>query len=269
MNLKLCANPRPCAAIPVGVYAIGAVIALLVSTAAVAEPSNARLYKAQFGYMPSCNACHQDGGGSPLNPYGDAFKAARGNAAAFAAIAPADADGDGHSNAEEATARSNPGDGSSTPEKPGSWLDMRQLIPKQVQAAFPQARLYKPIDAILTAKEQEKARAWGIELKAEDENTIYVPIVERKPVGTAVIVRGEWAEQAYFLLVTTNRQLALEQVVPVSGDALPDAASPAYTRWAGMTAAAFQATAESGSQDAAIGNTVHKALALIQARLKK
>src|SRR5579885_2887117 len=60
-----------------------------------AEPAFARLYKQQYGYPPSCNACHKDGGGTPLNPYGQQFKDAGMNAAAFDKIARNDADGDG------------------------------------------------------------------------------------------------------------------------------------------------------------------------------
>lgn len=244
--------------------AVGAATAL----PAAAEPANARLFKAQFGYMPSCNACHSDGGGSPLNPYGKAFKEARANATAFAAIASADADGDGFSNQEEVAAKANPGDSDSTPDKPGNWLDMSQLIPKQVQKAFPDARLYKPIDAILTDTERSKAQAWGVTLDKDDENTIYVPVVERKPVGTAVIVRGQWEEQAYFLLVTTDRQLALAQIIPVAGDMLPEPESDLYRQWQGATAAQFN----NGSTEPLavhVALTVHKALALIEARLKK
>ena len=62
---------------------------------AAAEPLFARQYKQTFGYTPSCNACHKDGGGTPLNVYGEQFKEAGMDLAAFATIAPLDADGDG------------------------------------------------------------------------------------------------------------------------------------------------------------------------------
>ena len=52
-----------------------------------AKPIYARLYKQQFGYMPSCLSCHADGGGSPLNNYGKVFKDNGNNIAAFAKIA--------------------------------------------------------------------------------------------------------------------------------------------------------------------------------------
>ena len=60
-----------------------------------AKPIFARQYKQQYGYMPSCTACHSEGGGSPINNYGKAFKDNGSNIAAFAKIATLDSDGDG------------------------------------------------------------------------------------------------------------------------------------------------------------------------------
>ena len=61
-----------------------AITALMLPAWSSAMPSIARLYKQEYGYMPSCNACHSDGGGSTLNSYGKAYKAAGKNVAAFA-----------------------------------------------------------------------------------------------------------------------------------------------------------------------------------------
>lgn len=248
--------------------AVSTMAGLALSTPAAAEPANARMFKSQYGYMPGCSACHQDGGGSPLNAYGAAFQKARANAAAFAVIADGDADEDGFANAVEAAAKANPGNPASTPEAPGNWLDMSQLIPRQVQLAFPEARQYKPIDAILTEAERQRAQAWGVVLDSRDENTIYVPIVERRPVGTAVIVRGEFANEAYFVLVTTNRQLALDRVIAIAGEGMPDAGTALYPQWRGATAPTFEPQPEEPLQ-ASLAQTVHRALALIHVRLKK
>src|SRR5262245_23077814 len=79
------------------------------SSAAHAEPGFARLYKQQYGYMPSCYACHKDGGGTPVNPFGQQFKDNGKSLAAFAKIGALDADGDGASNEAEAGAKANPG----------------------------------------------------------------------------------------------------------------------------------------------------------------
>ena len=113
---------------------------LLLSAQAQAEPTFARYYKQQYGYALSCNACHKDGGGSPLNPFGQQFKEAGKNPAAFDKIAKLDADGDGFSNGDEAQAKSNPGNKSSTPKSPGvgaqqSYAGSRRLISRAASAA--------------------------------------------------------------------------------------------------------------------------------------
>ena len=58
-------------------YSLFAISGLLISTQVFAEHGFARLYKGQYGFMPSCNACHVDGGGSPMNSYGKAFEQAK------------------------------------------------------------------------------------------------------------------------------------------------------------------------------------------------
>lgn len=246
-------------------------MALCVSSAlwslqAQAEPAFARLYKNQFGYVPSCNACHRDGGGSALNPYGEAFKAAGSGVAAFASISSLDSDDDGASNGEEAAAKANPGDPASKPGRTGQWLSIDQLIPRSVREAFPQARQFKPVDALLTQTEMARAKAWGVRLQAADENTIYVPVIEGKAAGTALIVRGEHQEQAFFLLVVTDRQLALTQLLPVAGlEALPAGLEQALS---GARAETFPQGSADGLQ-AALEQAVHRALALVQVRLSK
>src|SRR5262245_50786475 len=82
---------------------------LLLTGTAQAEPAFARMYKQQYGYPPSCNACHKDGGGTPLNPFGQQFKDAGMAMPAFGKIAANDADGDGAANDAEAKAKANPG----------------------------------------------------------------------------------------------------------------------------------------------------------------
>ena len=122
---------------------LGLALALALAPAQ-AEPAFARLYKSQFGYAPSCNACHKDGGGTPLNAYGQQFKDAGMNAAAWATIAALDADGDGVTNDVEAKAKANPAAPGSTPATKGDWLDVASLIPREVQDAFPGVREYLP-----------------------------------------------------------------------------------------------------------------------------
>ena len=53
---------------------VSSLFLLLQMIPAHAMPAFARYYKQQYGYMPSCHACHTEGGGTPLNNYGKAFK---------------------------------------------------------------------------------------------------------------------------------------------------------------------------------------------------
>ena len=102
--------------------AVVGLVGAILPGLAQATPTLARAYKSEYGYMPSCNACHSQGGGSTLNTYGKSFKAAGKNLAAFSKIAGQDSDGDGVPNSAESAAKSNPSDKLSTPSKPGNWL---------------------------------------------------------------------------------------------------------------------------------------------------
>lgn len=247
-----------------------ALLPLLAAHVAIAEPQFARMYKGKYGYSPSCDACHKDGGGSPLNAYGDAFKGAKMNAAAFDAIAKLDSDGDGFGNGDEAKAQANPGSAKSTPKAKGDWLDTANLIPKEVQAAYPGITSYKPLDAVLTAKETERAKAMGVTVSAKDENTIYVPIKDGKAAGTAIIVPGVYQGKPFFLLVATDPKLGITQVVPVKTKHAPMIEkSRLYAGFKGVNAAQVAASKEAGSVDAAITDAVKKAGAILYVRLKQ
>jgi hypothetical protein len=246
-----------------------AILPLLAAVQAQAEPQFARMYKGKYGYAPSCNACHKDGGGSPLNPYGDAFKKAKMNAAAFDAIAVQDSDGDGFPNGNEAKAQANPGAANSTPKSKGGWLDTANLIPKEVQKAYPGITAYKPLDAVLTAAEAAQAKGMGVTVSARDENTIYVPVKDGKAAGTAIIVPGEYKARPFFLLVTTDPKLSITQVVPVNTRQAPEVAkSRAYAGFTGMNAAQVPVPKDATSLDGAITAAVKKAGAILYLRLK-
>ncbi len=245
-------------------------LSMLAATQALAEPQFARMYKGKYGYAPSCNACHKDGGGSPVNAYGEAFKNARMTAQAFDAIAAQDSDGDGFANGDEAKAQASPGSPKSTPKAKGDWLDTANLIPKEVQKAYPGVTSYKPMDAVLTAKEAERAKAMGVTISAKDENTIYVPIRDNKAAGTAIIVPGEFKGKLFFLLVTTDPKLSITQVAPVNTRNVPEAAkSKIYAGFAGVNAANVPAAKDMASIDGAITTAVKKAGAILYVRLKK
>ncbi len=237
---------------------------------ALAEPSFARMYKSQFGYVPSCNACHKDGGGTPLNAYGDQFKDAGMKQTSFAKIAGLDADADGAANEAEARAKANPGARSSTPDNPGPWLDTSNLIPKEVQALFPGVRSYLPKDAILTASEISRAKAMGVHLAAEDENTIYIPVKDKKAAGTAVIVPAVHEGKQFFLVVATDKSLTVTDVVPFNTQHVPAAEDAAlYKPLTGQNAGQLPAPKGDGSLADTIRASVKKAATLITVRLKK
>jgi hypothetical protein len=242
--------------------------ALLSPVAAHAEPAFARLYKQQYGYPPSCNACHKDGGGTPLNPYGKAFKDGGENLAAFGKIAGQDADGDGAANGDEATAKANPGDKTSTPQAKGAWLDTASLIPREVQALFPDVRAYLPKDALLTDADIARAKTLGAELGKQDENTIYIPLQDQRPVGTAVIFPAQFQGKDFFLVLATDRQLKVTAVAPLNTTHVPQAAkSPVYATFKGLSLDQLPAAKGDGI-DAAITTAVKKAGTLVFVRLK-
>jgi len=241
---------------------------LALAQPASAEPGFARLYKQQHGYAPSCHACHKDGGGTPVNAYGQQFKDAGKSLAAFAKIAGQDADGDGVSNDAEIKARANPGQKGSTPASPGGWLDTGSLIPREVQALFPGVRSYLPRDALLTAADIARAKALGAELSKSDENTIYIPVENQKPVGTAIIFPARWKDKDFFLLLATDRQLNVTRVEPLHASKVPEAGrSKVYAGFQGVAVDKLPA-AQGDSLDASITRAVKKAGTLLYVRLK-
>jgi len=247
-------------------------VAVILGYCAVAsaEPNFARQYKGQYGYQPSCNGCHTDGGGSPLNSYGTAWQDAGQNTAAFAAIAEQDSDGDGGSNGAEALAKANPGDAESTIAKPSNWLDTSNLIPKEVQAEFVDVTTYLPRDATLTDAEIARAAGMGATLTADDENTIFIPLADRKPVGTAIIVPGEHDGQRFFLLLVTDPKLVLKTVKPVNAKDNPALAiSGVYAEFSGVAVADLAKVDTVDSLDNAIRQAVKRGGTLLYVRLKK
>lgn len=240
----------------------------MACTAASAQPVFALMYKQQFGYAPSCNACHKDGGGTTLNAYGEAFKKGGETLAAFKAIEAQDADGDGSANGAEAAARANPGFKGSTPAAPGDWLDTLSLIPSQVQARFPGVKAWLPKDALLTDADVARAKALGATLGKADDNTLYIPLVDQRPAGTALIFAAEYQGKPFYLLLTTDRQLNVASVEPMNTRQVPAAAKSAvYARFKGV--AVDKLPAASGSDlDAVITTAVKKAGTLLYVRLK-
>lgn len=248
---------------------IAAVAGLLVSQSAVAEPPYAQYYRQKYGYVPSCNACHTAGGGSKLNPFGEAFNKAGHNPNSWAAIEALDSDGDGAKNAEEAAAKANPGFPDSTPAKPGPWLDTANLIPKEVQEVFPGVTAFKPIDAILTEAEFTRAKALGVTLTKDDETTIYVPVKDGKAAGTSILVPQSFKDKRFFVLVATDPSLTITSAKAIHAEHTPGAAeSPKLSNALKKSLKEVESASGEGLDDA-VQNGIKKASTILWVRLKK
>ena len=241
---------------------------LLQTIPAQAMPAYARLYKQQYGYMPSCHACHTEGGGTPVNHFGKAFKENGKNAAALSKIAALDSDGDGFTNAIEAQAKANAGDKNSTPSKAGTWLDLASLIPKEVQALFPTIRSWLPKDATLTSADIAAAKAMGATLSMADENTIYIPVENQRPAGTALIFPVQYQGKTFFLLMATDKQLKISQIKVMNAKDVAAAKNSAvYSKLVGLAAQSVPAPTTK-DLDGAINQAVKNAGVLLYVRLK-
>lgn len=241
----------------------------LSATASIAQPLYANLYKQQYGYTPACMACHRDGGGSPMNAFGEQFKQAGHNAAALKAIAEKDADSDGFANAAEALAKANPGSKNSTPQSKGDWLDISSLIPKEIQEQFPDIKEYLPRDAFLTEQDLKRAEQMGAKLSKSDDNTIYIPLKDRRPAGTALIFQAQFKGEPFFLMMTTDRKLNITKVAPISTTKVKEAAdaSKVYNSFVGVNLEGLP-SAKGTDLSASITDAVKKAGTLVYVRLK-
>ena len=248
-------------------YLIGIFLAVTTSSA-VAMPTYARQFKNQYGYAPSCGACHREGGGTVLNGYGLAFKDNGQNGTAFALIATMDSDGDGTANDDEALAKSNPGDKESTPDRKGDWLDLSSVIPKEVQALFPTATAWMPLDTNFTPKDIEAAENMGATLGVEDENTIYIPVVDRRPIGAALIFPVSYQDETFFLLMSTDRVLNISEIEVLHGEDIP--AASASEHYEGLIGKPAQSVSVSNGTelDSSITKAVKKAGILLYIRLR-
>lgn len=250
-------------------YLIFLSIILLSGTSEIpAKPVFTRYYKQTYGYFPSCNSCHKDGGGSSLTPYGEAYKKAGASADSFGKIGTADSDGDGATNDAEARAKSNPGDKSSTPGTPGNWLDTGSVVPRDIQNLFTGIRAWMLKDAILTPADIETGKKMGATLNAQDENTIYVPVENNFPVGTALILNVTQDNKTFYLLLTTDKSLAVKQVKVLDAKNVPAAKNDdLYKSFAGKKQ--DQIVVPPGrALESTIAQSVKNGLILLYVRLK-
>lgn len=163
-----------------------------------ALPAYSRLYQGKYGYRVTCQLCHTAGGGSAVNNYGRDFLRAGANLPAFAKIETKDSDEDGATNRAEITAKANPGDSRSTPNKLGDWLasagqpdvpieDLKKLFPSADSFAALEGTL-KP-DQIATIE-----KAIGATLADEDRvPTFYFAIKagKRYAIAQYVAIRAD------------------------------------------------------------------------------
>ena len=122
---------------------------------------------------------------------------------------------------------------------------MTSLIPREVRARFPGVTTWLPQDAVLTPGDMAAAKAMGVTLRREDDNTIYIPLKDRRPVGTALIFPVVWQKKTFYLLMTTDRQLTVDHVSVLHANALPEAKKlTLYAGFSGKTAAQLPAEEE-------------------------
>ncbi len=105
-------------------------------------------------------------------------------------------------------------------------------------------------------------------LGKQDENTIYVPLTDKKPVGTAIIFPARFKGKDFFLLLTTDRLLNVSSVKPLNASKVPEAnTSRIYGSFNGIAVDKLPA-ASGDSLEAAITAAVKKAGTLLYVRLK-
>ena len=240
----------------------------MLNNSVISKPIYARYYKSNYGYIPSCNSCHKDGGGSALNSYGEAYKKAGANAEAFLKIASTDSDGDGSNNETESKGKANPGDKSSTPSNPGNWLDPGSLVPKDVQSLFPGIRTWLVKDAVLTPSDIDASKKMGATLGNSDENTIYVPVENNYPTGTALILPVVHETKTFYILMTTDKTLTIKQLKVLDAKNLPNAKKDElYTPYIGKKYDQITVP-PSKSLESVIAQTVKNGGILLYLRLK-
>lgn len=200
---------------------------LTLSASVWALPSSSRLFQAKYGFRAACDGCHRDGGGSPLNEYGDAFKKAGRDANAFAKLENDDSDKDGESNIVEIKAKSNPGSGKSTSKTPGDWLAKSDeiFIPKDdLKKLLPDIEEYKTLEGKLSDEQVAKAKDKGVTLMDDDTvPTFYFPVKDNVRQGVVQIVPVNYNGKQLNLGVFVGKDGKIVKVIPLKTKELPEA----------------------------------------------
>ncbi len=175
------------------------VIVVSVCAPADALPAYSRLYQGKYGYRVTCGLCHTAGGGSAVNNYGRDFLRAGANLPAFGKIESKDSDADGIKNLAEATAKANPGDPRSIPDKLGDWLanaDQADVPVADLKKLFPSASSFAALEGTL---------------KPEQISTI------EKAIGTKLA--DEDRVPTFYFAIKGGKRYALAQYVSIQTDA--------------------------------------------------
>lgn len=187
--------------------------------AAHAYPVHRRLFQQATGQPAGCQLCHDHGGGTRRNVYGEAWHEAGESLESFTSISAADADADGFSNGAEIEGRSNPGDPGSTPEAPGDHYrrDLEEVfIPlEQLELVFPRIAAVEAAEVELTdAMAARVAEGIGVGLELEDRlPTLYFNVRRGERQAVALFTQAQAPSGVFSLLVGVSRDGTTSKVI--------------------------------------------------------
>ena len=108
----------------------------------------------------------------------------------------------------------------------------------------------------------------GASLSAADENTIYIPVENQYPVGTAIIFPATFQGKTFYLLLTTDKQLKIKQVQVLDARDVPAAkSSKVYSSFVGQPAQSLPEKTGTSLEET-IHTAVKNAGVLLYVRLK-
>lgn len=197
---------------------VGLTLASLPGTAH-AYPVHRRLLQQATGQSAGCMSCHDHGGGTRRNGYGEAWHDAGETVESFARIASDDADEDGVSNEAELEARSNPGDAESTPAEPGARYrrDLEEIfVPlEQLELVFARVSDVEAAEVELTdAMVARIAEGAGTELELEDRlPTLYFNVRRGEREAVALFAQARAPSGVFSMLVGVSRDGTASNVV--------------------------------------------------------
>lgn len=167
----------------------------------------------EYNYVPSCQTCHSPNSYA-LNPYGKDLQKAAKLGLGFKKVAQKDSDQDNKSNVAEIKARTNPGN-----RAPGSGhLANKLLAPYEAQMVFQHADNWSVKEAKLTDKIiEEDAREMGVKLEPNDQNLVYIPLKNKKPLAFILVYPFYLNKQLIRIQLSVDRKLNILSVRDLSG----------------------------------------------------